>query len=119
MRASTTRTPRRLVAGAALTGAAALMVSGPAAAAGPSYIYTQPGRQAALALCQSACGGIGTAYYPPNNTSATMFCWFDASSPTTGNYSSRRYFQVNINGKPGLWQIHSSYVYYQTAVPHC
>jgi hypothetical protein len=107
------------VATAIATMIASFAFAGTASASGPSYIYTQSGRPAALALCQSACGGIGTPYYPPNNTSATMYCWFHAGQANTGNYSSVRYFWVYISGKYGLWQIHSSYVYYQTSVPHC
>jgi hypothetical protein len=92
--------------------------SGPVAAAGPSYIYTQPGAPAAIALCQSDCGTVGTPVFPSNGVSATMHCWVDAGNHT-GNYTSNRYFHVAIQGMPGKWFIHSSYVYYQTTVGRC
>lgn len=114
--------PRTLLRSAAL---AAVLASGigaataaPASATG-TIIYTQPGHSAALATCYSACGGTGRAIYPGNNTSASMFCYWDGSSSYTGNYASNRWFETYISGQPGLWWIHSSYLYYQTSVPPC
>lgn len=47
-----------------------------------------------------------------------MICWTDYKG-YTGNYYSVRWFwgQSYYNGSYGY--VHSSYVYYQTAVPHC
>jgi hypothetical protein len=55
----------------------------------------------------------------PNGTKFRMYCWADAKYSYTGNYTSRRWFrgQSYQNGAWG-W-VHSSYVYYQVAVPRC
>lgn len=105
-------------AAAAVTGA--LAIGSPAMAAGPSYIYTQPGAPSAVGLCRPASGcTLNTVIYPANGTSATMVCWYDDANSTTGNYASNRYFYVKLAGQPGQWFIHSSYVYYQTSVGRC
>jgi hypothetical protein len=114
-----TRRVAVVTAAAAAAAGAVIAAAGPAAAAGPSYIYTQSGRPAALATCYSACGATGRPIYPANGTSATMYCFWDSSTSTDGNYSSNQWYEVYINGEPGLWWIHSSYVYYQTTVPYC
>jgi hypothetical protein len=102
----------------AALGAAILGAGTQAQASSNSYIYTQPGRPVAIALCQSGCGSALHPIFPPNGTIAHMVCWQD-SGWMDGNYSSNRYFWVVIQGEPGEWFIHSSYVYYQTSVPHC
>lgn len=97
---------------------ALLGAAGTANASGSSYIYTQPGHPAAVATCWEACGATGRGIYPGNGTPAQMICYADEGS-YTGNYTSTRFFVVTISGQPGEWWIHSSYVYYQTSVPHC
>lgn len=95
------------------------LTASPAQAAGPSYIYTQPGASSAIALCQSGpCGNVGDVTFPQNGVQATMQCWVDGNT-MTGNYASNRYFHITIQGMPGVWFIHSSYVYYQTTVGRC
>jgi hypothetical protein len=99
--------------------AGGLAVGSPVLAAGPSYVYTQPGAPSAVALCRPASGcALNTVVYPANGTNATMVCWLDGT-PTAGNYSSNRYFYVTLAGQSGQWLIHSSYVYYQTTVGRC
>jgi hypothetical protein len=116
------RPVRRLAATLAmLTGAliGLALTTSPAEAAGTSYIYTQPGASPAIALCQSGgCGNVGDPIFPQNGVHTTMQCWADAGN-YTGNYTSNRYFHVTIQGMPGVWFIHSSYVYYQTSVGRC
>lgn len=102
----------------AVAAAAILCVGAQAQASSNSYIYTQPGRPIAIALCQSGCGSHLHPIFPTNGTIAHMVCWQD-SGWIDGNYPSNRYFWVDIKGEPGEWFIHSSYVYYQTSVPHC
>lgn len=89
-----------------------------AEASSNSYIYTQSGRPSAIALCNQACGSIGHPIYPANGTIAHMLCWEDLGW-YDGNYNTNRWFIVTVNGQPGEWFINSSYVYYQTSVPHC
>ena len=97
-----------------------LAFASPALAVANSYVYTQPGHQSALATCWNApaCGVEGRPIYPANGTVAQMLCWTDQGW-FTGNYASNRWFIVTINGQPGQWWIHSSYVYYQASVGHC
>jgi hypothetical protein len=47
-----------------------------------------------------------------------MTCWADEGS-FDGNYTSNRWFIINVAGQSGEWWIHSSYIYYQTTVPQC
>jgi hypothetical protein len=106
-------------AGACAAAAISVAIAAPANA-GSSYIYTQSGRPAALALCNNGyqnCGGIGS-FYPSNGSGANMLCWTDQNY-YNGNYNSNRWFVITIDGHPGQWFIHSSYVYYQTSVGHC
>lgn len=90
----------------------------PAANYYPSIVYTQPGRPKAEASCVQGCGNYGLIY-PNNDNAVHMVCYYDASSSTDGNYSSNVWFDVYLNGWPGEWFIHSSYIYYQTTVPPC
>jgi hypothetical protein len=102
----------------AAVGVAVLSVAPQAQASSNSYIYTQHGRPVAIALCEFGCGSFGRPIFPPNGTVAHMVCWVDGGN-YDGNYTSNRYFYIDINGEPGEWFIHSSYVYYQTKVGHC
>lgn len=82
-----------------------------------SLVYTQPGRPAAYAICETSCGQYATIY-PNNDTGAHMVCWIDSNN-YDGNYTSNKWFYVDLSGWPGEWFIHSSYIYYQTSVPEC
>lgn len=109
---------RMLLLGIAAIAALVVTASVASGATGTSYVYTQPGHAHASASCYSACGGVGRFIYPANGTAIHMYCWADEGW-YTGNYASNRWFVVSINGQPGQWFIHSSYVYYQVSIPHC
>jgi hypothetical protein len=117
-RAATVAAIPALAAGVALLGAGAPAAQASVRPDYSSYIYTQSGRPHALATCYLACGSTGRPIYPANGTGAGMICWADEGS-YDGNYTSKRWFVVNISGQGGEWWIHSSYVYYQTSVPEC
>jgi len=82
-----------------------------------SYLYNQSGPTVSV-LCYTGCGGVAQFKYMYNYTGVSIFCYFDGNW-FTGNYSSPRWFLIQIPGFYGLWQVHSSYVYYQTASPRC
>lgn len=112
-----------LVAGVVLAGSVAVVGATPASASGySSYIYTQPGRPVANAMCvlDFACT-YGSIIQIPNKNPATkaeMLCWFD-NNTVDGNYSTNKWFAVLISGQPGEYIMPASYVYYQTNVSEC
>jgi hypothetical protein len=102
----------------ALTGFTAV----PAQASSPctpvSCVYDYGSNSAPITCISSACGP-GLEIREGNGDLITMDCWFDSSSWYTGNYASNRWFEVSAPGLPGLWLIHSSYVYNQVRVGLC
>ncbi len=106
------------LAGAAMIGSATPQAQAQIRPDFASFISTDAGRPAAVAVCSEACGTLGRTIEPANGTGAGMICWETVSS-FDGNYTSNRYFIVNISGQSGEWFIHSSYVFDQTSVPNC
>ncbi len=101
---------------------AVLIGAGPAQAiASPcspvSYVYDYSSNSAPIECISSVCG-YGQEMREGNGGRITMHCWYDGAW-YTGNYSSNRWFEVYPPGLPGLWLIHSSYVYNQVSVGHC
>jgi hypothetical protein len=82
-----------------------------------SCVYDYGSNSAPIECVSSACGP-GLLIREGNGGQVTMHCWLD-STTVTGNYTSNRWFEVYAPGLPGLWLIHSSFVYNQITVGHC
>ena len=119
MRASITRLRRRLVAGAALTGAVAATLvadASPAAAAASSHIGSNSGGANVRYGPSTGYGSMGYVY---NNEGVSMVCWADHQwvAPPGSDYNSNRWFKVN--SRVGTGFVHSSLVEAQTSVGRC
>lgn len=90
-------------------------------------LYNQSGKTVSVKYCfdrttGKPCGELTTL---KNGKNIKMICYADAYKYAyTGNYSSRRWFYIEFkydifNWRTAYGWVHSSYVYYQTSVPHC
>lgn len=84
-----------------------------------SCVYNYNGSNVALSCVTGSGCTMGTWVPVGNGFKVNMYCWFDDTTSSTGNYSSKRWFQVTAIPLVGRWYVHSSYVYNQTTVGHC
>jgi hypothetical protein len=111
----------RVMLGVAVTAVATValalaVTSGPAAAAGT---YVQNNNDCFVAAACVPGTGCSNSLVLGNGRQVLMTCWFDRHPPATGNYSSVRWFRVGVVPYPGLYNVHSSYVFNQTGVGRC
>lgn len=87
----------------------------PALAGGP-IVYNQRGGSIAMRWAPTTNAGV--THWLPQSSRFLMVCYTDFQW-YNGNYNSNRWFygQTFAGGYYGY--VHSSYVYYQTRVPHC
>lgn len=103
---------------AALAALAVSVPVGSARSTSNSILWNQSGSYVPTHYCANdACS---VQFWLPNGTAVQMVCYTDTVW-TYGNYWSPRWFLVIYTH---LWWtnytwVHSSYVYYQTSVPHC
>ena len=88
-----------------------------------SYVYNQHGKQVPVQGVPHVGPDYPLYFTVDNGTKTEMTCWTDTEY-STGNYRSNRWFYVKFytprfGALIGRGYVHSSYVYYQTSVPHC
>lgn len=88
-----------------------------ASAAGAAWAYRNGGLDVPNRSCASVNCPVGR--WVKSNSKIYVICWVDTQY-AVGNYGSARWFRViaPITGGYDGW-MHSSYVYYQPAVPYC
>jgi hypothetical protein len=137
-RATSRRGLRRAVTGLALaaaipvvaaTSASAATAAAPSASAdgvrpmsspcsAVSCVYNYHGSSVPVTCVQGTGCPANDTVYLSNSYQVYMECWFTGPN-FTGNYTSNRWFGVDVVPLAGEWVVHSSYVYNQTTVGGC